>query len=113
MTVMRCVFRYNCFLCNFDICSGCAKSIEAQNIGQNKVEPGNADGLANERPGENSQRGATEFGCEDNPGGGGVLSSPSLDEAVVGEAEKEKTIGGTRKTWGGSEDVCRRQMLGV
>ena len=84
--------RYNCFLCNFDICSGCAKSIEAQNIGQNKAEPGNPDGLANERPGENSQRGATEFGGDGNPGGGGVLSSPSLDEAVVGESEKEKKM---------------------
>ena len=92
MFKLLCVCRYNCFLCNFDICSGCAKSIEAQNIGQNKAEPGNPDGLANERPGENSQRGATEFGGDGNPGGGGVLSSPSLDEAVVGESEKEKKM---------------------
>ena len=78
---MTSVCRYNCFLCNFDICSGCAKSIEAQNIGQNKGEPRNANG----RPGDNSQSGGAEFGRE---------SSPHLDEggSGVGEAGKEKKM---------------------
>ena len=76
---MTAVYRYNCFLCNFDICSGCAKSIEAQNIGQDKTEPRNTDGTAN-----GSQR-VAEFGCADP-------SSPHLDEEGSGLRKTEKEM---------------------
>ena len=81
---MTAVCRYNCFLCNFDICSGCAKSIEAQNVGQNKAEPRNANG----RPGD-SQKCGDKFGHVD-----GIQPPPHLDGggSGVGRTEKEKTL---------------------
>ena len=73
---MTAVCRNNCFLCNFDICSGCAKSIEAQSIGQNKAEP---------RPGDTRQKGGRVDGTQ---------SSPHLDEggSGVGRTEKEENM---------------------
>ena len=90
------MLRYNCFLCNFDICSGCAKSMEAQNVGQDQMHPGNSNGSAacHPRSDENSRRVATT----EPSGAGGDLSNfpPSLergDEKPMTEAtEKEKKM---------------------
>ena len=94
------MLRYNCFLCNFDICSGCAKSMEAQNVqnaGQNQMHPGNSNGSAacHPRSEENSRRNAT---TEPSVAGGDLSNFPpsSLergDEKPMTDAtEKEKKM---------------------